>query len=85
MLIVPLLGIRGTDFDDDNNLPTDIFSTWIQVKRYGNDVTYSTSYYPIAICVSCIAFVLWEVYELIYIAYTWSTGFIQSDPWGLCN
>jgi hypothetical protein len=29
------------------------------------------------------AFTLWEVYELIYIAYTGPSGFIQSDPWGL--
>ncbi|MDQ3838112.1 MAG: hypothetical protein M3297_02470 [Thermoproteota archaeon] len=40
-------------------------------------------YYPIAIGVSWIAFVLWEVYELIYIAYTGPSGFIQSDPWDL--
>jgi hypothetical protein len=40
-------------------------------------------YYPIAIGVSWIAFVLWEVYELIYIAYSGPTGFIQSDPWDL--
>jgi uncharacterized membrane protein YjdF len=40
-------------------------------------------YYPIAIGVSWIAFVLWEVYELIYVAYTGPSGFIQSDPWDL--
>jgi uncharacterized membrane protein YjdF len=40
-------------------------------------------YYPIAIGVSWIAFILWEVYELIYIAYTGPSGFIQSDPWDL--
>ena len=40
-------------------------------------------YYPMAIGVSWIAFILWEVYELIYIAYSGPTGFIQSDPWDL--
>jgi uncharacterized membrane protein YjdF len=40
-------------------------------------------YYPIAIGVSWVAFVLWEVYELIYIAYTGPSSFIQSDPWDL--
>jgi hypothetical protein len=40
-------------------------------------------YYPIAIAVSWIAFILWEVYEIIYIAYNGPTGFIQSDPWDL--
>lgn len=40
-------------------------------------------YYPMAIGVSWIAFILWEVYELIYIAYIGPTGFIQSDPWDL--
>lgn len=30
-----------------------------------------------------MAFVLWEAYELIYIAYTGPSGFIQSDPWDL--
>jgi uncharacterized membrane protein YjdF len=40
-------------------------------------------YYPVAICVSWIAFIVWEVYELIYIAYIGPTGFIQSDPWDL--
>jgi hypothetical protein len=40
-------------------------------------------YYPVAIGVSWIAFVLWEVYELIYITYNGPTGFIQSDPWDL--
>jgi Ca2+/Na+ antiporter len=38
-------------------------------------------YYPMAIGVSWIAFILWEVYELIYIAYSGPAGFIQSDPW----
>ena len=40
-------------------------------------------YYPIAIGISWIAFILWEVYELIYIGYVGPTGFIQSDPWDL--
>jgi uncharacterized membrane protein YjdF len=40
-------------------------------------------YYTVAICVSWIAFVLWEVYELIYITFTGPSGFIQSDPWDL--
>jgi hypothetical protein len=40
-------------------------------------------YYPISIGASWIAFVLWEVYELVYIAYHSSYGFIQSDPWDL--
>jgi uncharacterized membrane protein YjdF len=40
-------------------------------------------YYPVAIGVSWIAFIVWEVYELIYIAYNGPTGFIQSDPWDL--
>jgi hypothetical protein len=40
-------------------------------------------YYPMAIGVSWIAFILWEVYELIYIAYSGPAGFIQSDPWDL--
>jgi hypothetical protein len=56
---------------------------------YGNNCNSSQSYltrrreyyYPIAIGVSWIAFILWEVYELIYIAYSGPTGFIQSDPW----
>ena len=40
-------------------------------------------YYPVAVGVSWIAFIVWEVYELIYIAYNGPTGFIQSDPWDL--
>lgn len=40
-------------------------------------------YYPISIGVSWIAFILWEVYELIYRAYIGPSGFIQSDPWDL--
>jgi len=40
-------------------------------------------YYPIAIGISWIAFILWEVYELIYIGYVGPAGFIQSDPWDL--
>jgi uncharacterized membrane protein YjdF len=40
-------------------------------------------YYTVAIGVSWIAFVLWGAYELIYIAYTGPSGFIQSDPWDL--
>ena len=40
-------------------------------------------YYPISIGVSWIAFILWEVYELIYISYIGPSGFIQSDPWDL--
>jgi hypothetical protein len=43
----------------------------------------SEYYYPVAIGVSWIAFIVWEVYELIYIAYNGPTGFIQSDPWDL--
>lgn len=40
-------------------------------------------YYLIAITVSWIAFVLWEIFELMYIAYSGPSGFIQSDPWDL--
>ena len=40
-------------------------------------------YYLIAITVSWIAFILWEVFELLYITYTGPSGFIQSDPWDL--
>jgi uncharacterized membrane protein YjdF len=40
-------------------------------------------YYLVAIGVSWIAFIVWEVYELIYIAYNGPNGFIQSDPWDL--
>lgn len=40
-------------------------------------------YYPVAIGVSWIAFILWEIYELVYIAYSGPAGFIQSDPWDL--
>lgn len=40
-------------------------------------------YYPVAIGVSWIAFILWEIYELVYIAFSGPAGFIQSDPWDL--
>lgn len=32
---------------------------------------------------SWIAFILWELYELIYLAYNGPNSFIQSDPWDL--
>jgi hypothetical protein len=40
-------------------------------------------YYVVSIGVSWIAFILWEVYELIYITYIGPAGFIQSDPWDI--
>src|SRR5918994_2186862 len=40
-------------------------------------------YYIISIGTSWIAFILWEVFELIYIAYSRPSGFIQSDPWDI--
>jgi hypothetical protein len=40
-------------------------------------------YYIVSIGVSWIAFVLWEVYELVYIAFVGPSGFIQSEPWDI--
>jgi len=40
-------------------------------------------YYVVSIGASWIAFILWEVYELIYIAYSGLSGFIQSDSWDI--
>ncbi|MDQ3869090.1 MAG: hypothetical protein M3250_05990 [Thermoproteota archaeon] len=40
-------------------------------------------YYIVSIGASWIAFVLWEVYELIYIAFVGPSGFIQSEPWDI--
>ena len=37
-------------------------------------------YYIVAIGTSCIAFVLWEVYELVVVAYGLGGGFIQTEP-----
>jgi hypothetical protein len=40
-------------------------------------------YYVVSIGASWIAFILWEVYELIYIAYSGPSSFIQSDSWDI--
>ena len=40
-------------------------------------------YYVVIIGASWIAFILWEAYELIYIAYSGPSGFIQSDSWDI--
>lgn len=40
-------------------------------------------YYIVSIGASWIAFILWEVFELIYIAYSGPSGFIQSDMWDI--
>lgn len=40
-------------------------------------------YYIVSIGASWIAFVLWEVYELILIALVGPSGFIQSEPWDI--
>jgi uncharacterized membrane protein YjdF len=38
-------------------------------------------YYIVSIGASWIAFILWEIYELIHITYIGPAGFIQSDSW----